>query len=89
MEAFKPLPIPIQGQVINYVGPSPARPGTVIVADGTTTNYGMVPFTPKLLELGLKGMIGKEKCSKGVQNAIRKNKAAYMVPIGGADALVA
>lgn len=89
IEAGKSLPIPIQGQVIYYVGPSPARPGRVIGAAGPTTSYRMDPFTPKLLDLGLKGMIGKGKRSEEVRNAIRRNKAVYMAAIGGAGALMA
>jgi fumarate hydratase subunit beta len=85
----KELPIPIEGQVMYYVGPSPAPPGRVIGAAGPTTSYRMDPYTPKLLELGLKVMIGKGKRSKEVKEAIVKYKAVYMAAIGGAGALMA
>lgn len=89
IEAGEELPIPIEGQVIYYVGPSPAPPGKVIGAAGPTTSYRMDPYTPRLLELGLKGMIGKGRRSREVREAIVKHKALYMAAIGGAGALMA
>lgn len=83
------LPIPIQGQVIYYVGPSPAPPGRVIGAAGPTTSYRMDPYAPKLLEMGLKGMIGKGKRSREVVEVMVKYKGVYMAAIGGAGALMA
>ncbi len=89
IEAGKELPIPIEGQVIYYVGPSPPPPGRVIGAAGPTTSYRMDPYTASLLSLGLRGMIGKGRRSKDVKEAMVRYKAIYMAAIGGAGALMA
>jgi fumarate hydratase subunit beta len=84
----KPLPMDLQGQVMFYVGPSPARPGRVIGAAGPTTSYRMDPYAPQLLRLGLKAMIGKGKRSPEVIDAMIAHKAVYLGAIGGAGALI-
>lgn len=89
LEEGKELPFDIKNQIIYYVGPSPAKPGAAIGSAGPTTSYRMDPFTPELLRIGLKGMIGKGKRNDEVINAIRKNKAVYFGAIGGAAALIA
>jgi fumarate hydratase subunit beta len=83
------LPIELEGQIIYYVGPCPAKPGTVIGSAGPTTSGRMDAYTPLLLEKGLKGMIGKGFRSKEVVDAIVKNEAVYFGAIGGAGALLA
>lgn len=85
----KELPFDIENQIIYYVGPSPAKPGSPIGSAGPTTSYRMDPFAPALLDIGLKGMIGKGKRNDEVINAIRKNKAVYFGAIGGAAAFIA
>ncbi|CAG7840564.1 MULTISPECIES: Fe-S-containing hydro-lyase [Clostridium] len=82
------LPIELKGQVIFYVGPSPAKPGEAIGSAGPTTSYRMDGFTPILLNNGLKGMIGKGPRSKEVKESIIKNKAIYFSAVGGAGALI-
>lgn len=82
------LPLDIKGQVIYYCGPSPAPPGKVIGACGPTTSSRMDAYAPKLIELGLKGMIGKGKRSKAVKDAISQYNAVYFGATGGAGALL-
>lgn len=89
LEKGKELPIPIKGQVIYYVGPAPAKPGKAIGSAGPTTSYRMDPFVPRLLEEGLKGMIGKGNRSEVVKDSMKKNKAVYFGAVGGAAALIA
>ena len=88
VEKGEPLPIDLAGQIIYYVGPTPARPGRVIGSAGPTTSMRIDPFTPKLLELGLKMAIGKGGRGAKVQRALRENKAAYCLAVGGAGALL-
>jgi fumarate hydratase subunit beta len=88
LHAGKPLPFDVKGQVIYYVGPSPAKPGRVIGAAGPTTSYRMDPYAPRLMELGLKGMIGKGKRASTVKEAMIKYKAVYLGATGGAGALI-
>lgn len=89
IKAGKELPIDIKGQVIYFVGPSPNKPGQPIGSAGPTTSYRMDAFSPKLIELGLKGMIGKGNRAKEVIDAMKKYKAVYFGATGGAGALIA
>lgn len=82
------LPLNIEGNTIYYMGPSPARPGRPIGSAGPTTASRMDKYAPRLLDLGLKGMIGKGKRSQEVMDAIVRNKAVYFAAIGGAGALL-
>ena len=82
------LPIDMQNNVIYYMGPSPAREGRPIGSAGPTTASRMDKFAPRMLDLGLKGMIGKGKRSKEVLEAIVCNKAVYFAAVGGAGALL-
>ncbi|MBU7007614.1 Fe-S-containing hydro-lyase [Phosphitispora fastidiosa] len=84
----KELPVDLTGQIIYYVGPSPARPGQVIGSAGPTTSGRMDAYTPALLDLGLKGMIGKGLRSREVLDSIKKNRAIYFAATGGAAALI-
>lgn len=88
LEEGKPLPVDIRGQVIYYMGPSPAREGKVIGSAGPTTSTRMDKYAPKLLDLGLVGMIGKGKRSQEVIDAMIRNKAVYFAAVGGAGALL-
>ncbi len=88
VEQGKPLPIEVRGQIIYYTGPSPARPGAVVGSIGPTTGGRMDKFTPALLELGLKGTIGKGARSQVVKDALRRHTAVYFGAIGGAGAVL-
>lgn len=89
LDAGKELPVDLKGQIIYYVGPTPERPGQVIGSAGPTTSGRMDAYTPRLIELGLKAMVGKGARSKEVLDAIKKNKAVYMAAVGGAAAHIA
>jgi len=89
LAAGQKLPVDLKGQVLYYVGPSPARPGRVIGAAGPTTSYRMDSYAPILIKLGLKVMIGKGKRSPEVIAAMREFKAVYLGATGGAGALIA
>lgn len=82
------LPFDIEGQVIYYMGPSPAKPGQPIGAAGPTTSYRMDAYAPALIATGLKGMIGKGARNRAVKDAMHKYKAVYFAAIGGAGALI-
>ncbi len=81
-------PFDLKGQILYYTGPTPAAPGRPIGSAGPTTSYRMDKYTPYLLELGLKGMIGKGPRGQAVKDAIKKHKAVYFAAIGGAGALI-
>jgi len=83
------LPFDLAGQVIYYVGPSPTPPGAVIGSAGPTTASRVDPYTPLLLEHGLKGMIGKGKRNRAVRDALQTFGGVYFVAVGGAAALIA
>lgn len=82
------LPIDVKNNVIYYMGPSPARPGRAIGSAGPTTASRMDKYAPQLLDLGLKGMIGKGKRSDAVREAVVRNGAVYFAAVGGAGALL-
>lgn len=82
------LPVELKGQIIYYVGPSPAKPGRVIGSAGPTTSGRMDVYVPRLLALGLKGMIGKGKRTPEVIKAMKQYKAIYFAAVGGAAALI-
>lgn len=84
----KELPLHIKDETIYYVGPSPAKPGNVIGSAGPTTSYRMDAYAPTLLDLGLRGMIGKGARNTEVIDAIKRNGAVYFGAIGGAAALI-
>lgn len=89
LQEGKEPPFPLRGSVIYYAGPTPTPPGMAIGSCGPTTSARMDPYTPHLLDLGLKGMIGKGDRSPEVVEAIKRNKAVYLCAVGGAGALAA
>ena len=89
LDEGKPLPIPLEGAAIYYVGPTPERPGEIIGSAGPTTSGRMDAYSPRLLDLGLKLMIGKGKRNQAVKDAVARNGAAYLAALGGAGALMA
>lgn len=88
LDAGGSLPFEIAGQTIYYMGPSPARQGRVIGSAGPTTSSRMDKYTPQLLDLGLRGMVGKGKRSTEVIAAMQRNHAVYFAAVGGAGALL-
>jgi len=89
LDKGKALPFDVKGQVIYFVGPAPAKPGWAIGSAGPTTSYRMDAFSPRLIELGLKGMIGKGPRAQEVIDACVKYKCIYFGAVGGAGALLA
>ncbi len=88
LERGEELPFDVRGQIVYYVGPSPAPPGRIIGAAGPTSAYRMDPYTIPLLVRGLKGMIGKGSRSEEVKKALKRYKAVYFGGLGGAGALL-
>ena len=88
LEQGEKLPLDMENNVIYYMRPSPAREGRPIGSAGPTTASRMDKYAPSLLDLGLKGMIGKGKRSQAVSDAIVRNQAVYFAAVGGAGALL-
>ena len=88
LDEGKELPVDLAGQLLYYVGPSPARPGRVIGAAGPTTSYRMDSYTPRLLALGLAATMGKGARSVEVRQAMLAHGAVYLAAIGGAGAFL-
>jgi fumarate hydratase subunit beta len=88
LEKGQPLPFDLKGQTIYYMGPAPAKPGTVIGSAGPTSSYRMDVYAPRLMAVGLKGMIGKGQRTPSVLDAIKKYRAVYFAAIGGTGALL-
>ncbi len=89
IEKGEQLPFDLEGQVIYYVGPTPAKPNYVVGSAGPTTSGRMDPYAPLLIERGLRGMIGKGPRSEAVKQAMIKYGAVYFAAVGGAGALIA
>ncbi len=89
LQAGQPLPFDVRGQIVYYMGPSPAKPGCPIGSAGPTTSYRMDPYTPPLLQAGLKGVIGKGNRGQAVREALQHFRAVYFASVGGAAALIA
>lgn len=89
LERGEELPFPLQDAVIYYVGPTPAPPGRVIGSAGPTTSGRMDAYAPRLMEEGLRGMIGKGERTDAVIESMKKNGAVYFAATGGAAALLA
>ena len=88
LERGDSLPVSLAGQIIYYVGPSPTKEGQVIGSAGPTTASRVDPYTPLLLQHGLKGMIGKGKRNQAVRDALAEYRAVYFATVGGAAALI-
>ena len=89
LEAGQSLPFPVEGSAVYYVGPTPERPGQVIGSAGPTTSGRMDAYSPRLLDLGQKIMIGKGARNQAVKEAVVRNGAVYLAALGGAGALMA
>lgn len=89
LDAGQPLPFPVEGSAVYYVGPTPERPGQVIGSAGPTTSGRMDAYSPRLLDLGQSIMIGKGARNQAVKDAVVRNGAVYLAALGGAGALMA
>ncbi len=89
MDRGQKLPVQLEGAVIYYVGPCPAKPGQVIGSAGPTTSGRMDPYAPRLIARGLRAMIGKGMRSAEVVEAMKRHGAVYLVAVGGVGALLA
>lgn len=89
LDKGEPLPIPLEGAVIYYAGPTPGQQGMAVGACGPTTSSRMNPFAPRLLDLGLRAIIGKGEMSGEVAQAIARTGGCYFAAVGGAGALIA
>ena len=89
LDAGHPLPFPVEGSALYYVGPTPERPGEVIGSAGPTTSGRMDAYSPRLLDLGQAIMIGKGARNTAVRDAVIRNGAVYLAALGGAGALMA
>lgn len=89
LDEGKEPPFPLEGAVIYYAGPTPAQQGMAVGSCGPTTSGRMDPFAPRLLDLGLRAMIGKGDRSDSVVEAITRNGGVYFAAVGGAGALIA
>ena len=89
LDRGEPLPFDPEGQIVYYVGPTPERPGNVIGSAGPTTASRMDRYTPRLLEMGLKGIIGKGGRGPMVRDELKRHTAVYMAALGGGGALAA
>ena len=89
LEHREKLPVELAGQLIYFVGPTPAKPGAVIGSAGPTTSGRMNPFLPMFLERGLRGFIGKGYLDQAVKAALVKQRGVYLGAIGGTGALLA
>lgn len=88
LEKKEQLPLDVNNNIIYYMGPSPARTGRSIGSAGPTTASRMDKYAPALLDMGLRGMIGKGKRSQAVKEAVIRNGAVYFAAVGGAGALL-
>lgn len=89
LDRGEPLPFPVEGSALYYVGPTPERPGEVIGSAGPTTSGRMDAYSPRLLDLGQAIMIGKGARNQAVKEAVVRNGAVYLAALGGAGALMA